>query len=112
MEETNNNFYPCKHCEGSGTCKAGKDGSSCAACVKLSNIEDFYLLLGYTWKSQMSFHVHTPVKDTDNKNMVFVEIIKNHMLSVLDAAHDRVNVRTLTAYPRVAGNHVKGVLQS
>jgi hypothetical protein len=45
MEETKTNFYPCKHCEGSGTCKAGKDGSSCAVCIKEYNLNRFHFFL-------------------------------------------------------------------
>jgi len=28
------NLYPCAHCASQGTCKTGRDGSSCAVCVK------------------------------------------------------------------------------
>ena len=32
------NLYDCKHCDGSGTCKNGKDGSSCVACAKKNEL--------------------------------------------------------------------------
>lgn len=32
--EVISNLYDCKHCDGAGTCKNGKEGASCVACAK------------------------------------------------------------------------------
>ena len=43
------NLYECKHCEGCGTCRNGKEGSTCLACIKrneLRGINHFGLLCG------------------------------------------------------------------
>lgn len=43
------NLYECKHCETQGTCRNGKDGSSCAACIQRNELkgkEHFGLLCG------------------------------------------------------------------
>jgi len=44
MENIDSNLYECKHCNQTGTCKTGKDGSSCAACIKSNElkIRDIY----------------------------------------------------------------------
>ena len=33
------NFYPCAHCERTGTCTNAANGASCAACVKFSELK-------------------------------------------------------------------------
>lgn len=43
------NLHDCKHCEGCGTCRNGKEGSTCAACVKRNELrgkDHFGLLCG------------------------------------------------------------------
>lgn len=48
MSETvKSNLYPCAHCEQTGTCKNGKDGTSCSACVKRNEIFFLFRLLSY-----------------------------------------------------------------
>jgi len=37
-EQIKANLYPCAHCEGTGTCKNGADGSSCAFCIKRNEL--------------------------------------------------------------------------
>jgi len=50
MEEVKTNLYPCKHCNETGTCTSGKDGTSCLVCVKAhkfnSKKEHFGLVCG------------------------------------------------------------------
>jgi hypothetical protein len=38
MKEITVNLHDCKHCEGLGTCKNGKDGYSCLACAKKNEL--------------------------------------------------------------------------
>ncbi len=38
------NLYPCAHCGESGTCTNGKDGASCASCVKRNEISFLFRL--------------------------------------------------------------------
>ncbi|WP_226665045.1 hypothetical protein [Microbulbifer aggregans] len=38
MHEIKANLYPCKHCNETGTCTTGKDGSSCHACAKIHEL--------------------------------------------------------------------------
>ncbi len=38
MKEIVVNLHECKHCNSSGTCKNGNDGSSCLACAKKNDI--------------------------------------------------------------------------
>lgn len=39
MEGIKANLYPCAHCDGSGTCKNGKEKSSCSACIKRNELK-------------------------------------------------------------------------
>jgi hypothetical protein len=39
-EVTKSNLYPCAHCDQSGTCKNGKDGTSCSACIKKNELKN------------------------------------------------------------------------
>lgn len=32
------NLYPCAHCEQTGTCRSGSDGTSCNACIKRNEL--------------------------------------------------------------------------
>jgi len=43
MNKITINLHDCKHCEGVGTCKNGKDGCSCLACAKKNDLP-FYRL--------------------------------------------------------------------
>jgi len=43
MKEITVNLHDCKHCNGSGTCKNGKDDCSCLACAKKNDLP-FYRL--------------------------------------------------------------------
>ncbi|MCK5728717.1 MAG: hypothetical protein KAH08_05800 [Methylococcales bacterium] len=38
MKKIEVNLHDCKHCDGSGTCKNGKDGCSCVACAKKNEL--------------------------------------------------------------------------
>lgn len=37
--EIKSNLYPCAHCEQTGTCRNGPDGSTCNACIKRNELE-------------------------------------------------------------------------
>lgn len=39
MQEIKANLYPCKHCNETGTCSSGENGSSCSACVKYHELK-------------------------------------------------------------------------
>ena len=41
------NLHDCKHCDGCGTCRNGKEGSTCLACVKRNDLKgrDYFGLL-------------------------------------------------------------------
>lgn len=39
MESIKSNLYPCAHCEGTGTCKNGLEGKSCASCIKKNELK-------------------------------------------------------------------------
>ncbi len=47
MQNIKSNLYECFHCKGEGTCRTGKDGASCAACIKRNELKgkDFVGLL-------------------------------------------------------------------
>lgn len=47
-EGIKSNLYPCAHCEKTGTCTKGNDGTSCASCVKRNEISIFFRLKTYT----------------------------------------------------------------
>jgi hypothetical protein len=38
MGEIRANLHECKHCSGTGTCKNGRDGTSCIACAKKNEL--------------------------------------------------------------------------
>jgi hypothetical protein len=38
MNNITANLFDCKHCEGTGTCRNGKDGCSCAVCIKRNEL--------------------------------------------------------------------------
>ena len=42
MEDIKSNVYKCKHCNQTGTCTTGKDGASCAACVKSNELKGYH----------------------------------------------------------------------
>lgn len=39
MQEVRSNLYPCRHCEETGVCKSGPNGSSCRACAKYHELK-------------------------------------------------------------------------
>lgn len=39
MQEVRSNLYPCRHCEETGVCKSGPNGSSCLACAKYHELK-------------------------------------------------------------------------
>ncbi|HCS29315.1 MAG TPA: molecular chaperone DnaJ [Spongiibacteraceae bacterium] len=39
MQEVRSNLYPCRHCEETGVCRAGPNGSSCLACAKYHELK-------------------------------------------------------------------------
>ena len=39
MQEVRSNLYPCRHCEETGVCKSGLNGSSCHACAKYHQLK-------------------------------------------------------------------------
>lgn len=39
MEHQNQHIHSCAHCNGSGTCKHGREGLSCAACVNKNELK-------------------------------------------------------------------------
>lgn len=39
MENINSNLHDCKHCNETGTCTTGKDGSSCVGCIKYHDLK-------------------------------------------------------------------------
>ena len=39
MQEVRSNLYPCRHCDETGVCKSGPDGSSCLACAKYHELK-------------------------------------------------------------------------
>lgn len=39
METIKSNLCPCAHCEGTGTCKNGLEGTSCASCTKKNELK-------------------------------------------------------------------------
>lgn len=47
MNNLSVNLYECRHCEGQGTCRNGKEGNTCAACIKRNDLtgKDHYGLL-------------------------------------------------------------------
>lgn len=49
MNNLSVNLYDCRHCEGQGTCRTGKEGSTCVACIKRNDLKGkdlFGLLCG------------------------------------------------------------------
>ena len=39
MEDIKANLFPCAHCEGTGTCRNGKNKTSCQACIKSNELK-------------------------------------------------------------------------
>lgn len=39
MDDLKVNLYPCAHCQQTGTCSNGKDGQSCAYCIKDNEVK-------------------------------------------------------------------------
>lgn len=39
MQKVRSNLYPCRHCDETGVCKSGPNGSSCLACAKYHELK-------------------------------------------------------------------------
>lgn len=95
MQEIKANLYPCKHCNETGTCSSGKDGSSCQACVRHHELKAKQQYFGLACGTCNGIGQAEPMTERVNKRtkpmlaiaIVFLVLIFTFILALLKNQH-------------------------
>lgn len=102
MNEIKANLYPCKHCNETGTCTSGEDGTSCFACVKRNELKTSKSYTGLFCSICGGLGKGEPLTERMNKRItpILAIIILSLLLlfSFLLAVYDNTNFSTFIAF--------------